>query len=255
MPAYSSPPLISIITPCLNAVQYIAESIQSVLAQQYENFEHIVVDGGSCDGTQEVLALYPHLRWSSKADQGQSDAMNKGFAVSRGEVIVYLNADDYFEPNAFRAVQEPFSRGADFVVGRVRIIPYNGGPPWVDDPKVTLSEMLRWWTPADNYCCNPVGYFYRRAVQETVGPFNMEDHYTMDFEFLLEAARRYELTKIHDVLGCFRITPWTKTSKNFGNFETFRRFAKYSSYLEDSQRRLYLEELESILAQPRLVIP
>ena len=241
-----SSPLISIITPCLNKATYIAESIESVLAQQYENFEHIIVDGGSSDGTQDVLASYPHLRWSSKADEGQSDAMNKGFANSRGELIVYLNADDYFEPNAFRAIQEPISSGAYFVVGRVQVIRQDG-TELLDNPSVTFARMLRWWEP-NFYCCNPVGYFYRRSVQETVGPFDIEDHYIMDFKFLLEAALRYRFTKIQDVLGSFRFVTGTKTFDNAGNWEQFRRFVNYSSYLQDTERRLYLDDLKNFQA-------
>jgi len=239
MPA--NPPLISVITPCLNGVRYSGAAIESVLAQEYPAFEHIVVDGGSNDGTLEVLQRYPHLRWTSGPDSGQSDAMNKGFARAKGEVIVYLNADDYFEPHAFRAVAGPLANGANFVVGRVKLIKIDGSS-FINDPQVTLPEMLRWWRN-DAYCYNSTGYFYRREVQESVGPFNVDDHYTMDFEFLVEAARRYAFTKIPDVLGCFRLIPGTKTFENSGKeHETFRRFEPYLDLLEEHDRELYLRE-------------
>jgi glycosyltransferase involved in cell wall biosynthesis len=89
-------PLISVITPVLDGERFIEDAIRSVLRQEYKRFEHVVVDGGSTDGTVEILKRYPHLRWVSEPDRGQSDAMNKGFDLSSGEVVVYLNADDYF---------------------------------------------------------------------------------------------------------------------------------------------------------------
>ena len=80
---------ISVITPSLNSGAYIEEAIQSVLAQQYPNFEHIIVDGGSADETLEILRRYQHLKWISEPDRGQSHAMNKGFRMSSGDIIGY----------------------------------------------------------------------------------------------------------------------------------------------------------------------
>lgn len=134
---------ISVITPSFNAAPYIEQAINSVLHQRYENFEHIIVDGGSIDGTVEILKRYPHLKWISEVDKGQSDAMNKGYKLSSGDVIVYLNADDYFEEGAFEAVTEAFNRGAKFVIGNVRVLNADGSS-YINDPKVTLGEMLRW---------------------------------------------------------------------------------------------------------------
>ena len=201
-------PLISVITPVLDGERFIEDAIQSVLRQEYSRFEHVVVDGGSTDGTVEILKRYPHLRWISEPDRGQSDAMNKGFELSSGEVVVYLNADDYLEPNAFRAVVPHFQRGARFVVGRVNLS-YPDGSIVLNDPRVEFEQMLRWWEP-NAYCCNAVGYFYVREVQEAVR-FNVDRPIAMDLEFLLEAALRFRFTKIDDVLGTFRMLPGTKT--------------------------------------------
>ena len=103
---------ISVITPCFNASKYLKEAIISVLRQDYPNFEHIIVDGKSTDGTLEIIKNYNHIIWISEPDDGQSDAMNKGFHMSSGEVIVYLNADDYFLPGAFKKVIPYFEKGA-----------------------------------------------------------------------------------------------------------------------------------------------
>jgi glycosyltransferase involved in cell wall biosynthesis len=202
-------PEISVITPVLNCGRFIEDAIRSVLRQGYPRFEHVVVDGGSTDGTLEILKRYPHLTWTSERDGGQSDAMNKGFDLATGDVVVYLNADDYFAPAAFRAVIPYFQAGASFVVGRINML-YEDGSVVVNDPKTEFGDMLRWWEP-NAYPCNPVGYFYLRDVQEAVGGFNVDSPIAMDLEFLLEASRRYRFTKIRDIIGTFRLFPGTKT--------------------------------------------
>jgi glycosyltransferase involved in cell wall biosynthesis len=99
-----TPPSISVITPSLNQGVFIEDAILSVARQNYPNFEHIVVDGGSTDETLATLRRYPHLRWISEPDRGQSDAINKGFQMAGGDLVVWLNADDYYLPGAFAAI-------------------------------------------------------------------------------------------------------------------------------------------------------
>src|SRR3989449_3034661 len=102
------PPKISIVTPTFNGIATLRETIQSVLAQDYKNWEHIVIDGGSTDGTLDVLRSYNHLQWVSEKDEGHYHAMNKGIQMSTGDIVNILNADDCFRPGAFRAVTEAF---------------------------------------------------------------------------------------------------------------------------------------------------
>ncbi|WP_420265119.1 glycosyltransferase [Candidatus Magnetominusculus dajiuhuensis] len=225
-------PKISVITPSLNKCGYLGQAIESVMGQDYPNFEHIVADGGSTDGTIELLKTYPHVKWISAPDNGQSDAMNKGFMMSDGEIITYLNADDYFEPRAFNAVIRYFQEGEKFVMGRVRVI-NDDGSSWINDPSVVFSEMIQWWRPAI-FCFNPTGYFYLREVQETIGPFDVENHYTMDYDFLLKSSLRYRLKKIDAVLGAYRHIRDTKSrdyplSDNWRNPFIFSK--KYWRYL------------------------
>ncbi len=92
---------ISIITPSYNQKDYIEKNIKSVLNQKYFDFEHIIVDGDSNDGTQEVLKKYDHLKWISEKDKGQCDALNKALKMVTGEVIGWLNADDFYLDGAF----------------------------------------------------------------------------------------------------------------------------------------------------------
>jgi glycosyltransferase involved in cell wall biosynthesis len=238
-------PLISVITPALNSARHLEAAIASVLAQDDPDFEHIVMDGGSTDGTLDLLKRHSHLKWTSEPDKGQSDAMNKGFAVSRGEIIVYLNADDFFEPGAFQAVREKFAQAADFVVGKVRIVREKG--PTMNDPKTELTDMLRWWQN-DAFCYNSAGYFFRRWVLESVGPYNVQDHYHMDYEFLIEARRRCPFTKVDKVLAGFRLAPGTKTVENWWNVHvTMQRFEGYADLLEPKDRAEYAQEYAAFL--------
>jgi hypothetical protein len=107
--------------------------------------------------------------------------------------------------------------------------------------------MLRWWQN-DAFCYNSAGYFFRRWVLESVGPFNVEDHYHMDFEFLIEARRRCAFTKIAKPLATFRLLPGTKTFENHENEpKSMQRFEKYLSLLDAADRETYLSELAVFL--------
>jgi glycosyltransferase involved in cell wall biosynthesis len=203
---------ISIITPSLNAGRYIEEAIRSVLLQRYGDFEHIVKDGGSTDSTLEILKRYPHLKWISEPDRGQSNAMNVAFSMSSGDIIGYLNADDYYLPGAFAAVMPRFQKGKNFVLGKIEVI-NDDGTSWINDAKTEHMEMLRHWEP-QAFCVNPVGYFYRREVQEKVGGFNEMNTFSMDLEFLLAASKQFRITKIDQMLGVFRYIRGTKTAVN-----------------------------------------
>lgn len=222
-------PKISIITPSLNSSRYLEDAIRSVLLQNYTDFEHIVVDGGSQDSTLAILRKYPHLVWISEPDKGQSDAMNKGFAMSSGRIIVYLNADDVFEPDAFRAVLPCFEQGEKFVVGIVRVLMANG-QYYLNAGKATFEEMLKWWE-SDAFCYNSLGYFYRRDVQEQIG-FNVDNHQTMDVEFLLNVSRKFRLTRINRILGTFRYFPDTKTFRRRDIVCQVRDLAYLDDYLQ-----------------------
>ena len=109
-----SPAKISIVTPTFNGATTLRETIESVLAQDYKNWEHIVMDGGSTDGTLDILRSYPHLQWVSEKDEGHYHAMNKGVERASGEVVAILNADDCYREGALSKVAEAFGKHPDW---------------------------------------------------------------------------------------------------------------------------------------------
>ncbi|MDY0302375.1 MAG: glycosyltransferase [Candidatus Moranbacteria bacterium] len=233
---------ISIITPSYNSGDFIERAIKSVLSQDYKNWEHIVIDGGSNDNTIDILKKYKHLDWISEKDDGQADAMNKGFLKSKGDIIVYLNADDYFFPGAFNAVISEFKKGAKFVVGNVLVKSPRLKKEFLNVPRITLRGMMKHWEP-NAFCHNPVGYFYIREVQENC-PFNSENYATMDLEFLLDAVSKYKFSKVDFTLGCFEDGLRTKTGVTQSKLDywkpsTFPYLQKYLNKLSIKEKKDY----------------
>lgn len=226
---------ISVLTPSYNSGRYLERAILSVLDQNDPNFEHIIIDGASNDSTLEILKKYPHLKWQSNPDQGQSDAMNKGFKMSQGEVVVYLNADDYFLKGAFKAVRKAFDSQEDarLVVGNLRKVYSNGVEvkykPTLSPWKILFPEI--WKFPL-----NPVSYFYKREVQEKIGEFPIENHYSMDYWFLLRALNEYAYKYIDIELGVFWFGGDNKTSLNTTNYV----FRDAVEFLEEKKVQLFL---------------
>ncbi len=121
-------PLVSIITPSLNSMPFLEENIKSVLNQNYTNLEHVIIDGGSTDGSLDILESYSHLIWISEIDRGQSHAINKGFRKAHGEIIGWLNSDDTYNPNAIENAVCVFAenKNTDLLFTDIHIISNEG---------------------------------------------------------------------------------------------------------------------------------
>jgi len=209
-----TPLRISIITPCLNRRDMVAEAIESVLAQDYPDFEHIVVDGGSTDGTLEVLARYPHLQVVSGPDKGLYDAINKGIRMAKGDVVGLLNTDDIFAPGALHKVLDAFAadRAIDTVSGGAEI--------FEDTPQ---GRMIQHHFPGHSH--GPLtleritggavifnARFFRRAVFERVGPFDQGYPVAADRDFLLRVYRSgVREAIVGDIVYCYRQHPGSLT--------------------------------------------
>ena len=202
---------ISILTPSYNTGPYLERAIQSVQAQSYTNWEHIIIDGGSTDDTPSILQKYPHLKWVSEKDKGQSDAMNKAFERATGDIIAYLNADDAFAAGAFETVAAHFSKNptCQFVVGHLKTI-HEKGAENVYIPSTNLLDILN--LEPLTFPRNPVSYFYKKEVQKTIGAFPVANHYTMDYWFLLRAYWHFDIQLIPKVLGTFYYHQDNKTN-------------------------------------------
>jgi len=238
---------ISVLTPSFNSGKYIKKSIDSVLVQTYANWEHIVIDANSTDNTVDILKSYEHLIWVSEPDKGQSDAMNKAFEKCTGELIVYLNADDYFYADAFQIVVDTFNKypSVDMVVGNLHTDRKGILMPKTD---ATISwkdlSVLKGRFPL-----NPVSYMYKRKVQEKVGKFPVDEHYTMDYWFLLRAFYFFKVIKIDDFLGCFVFVENNKSSRIIGEYEVQMPHALKFCLRYTPKRTLYV--IRKLLKHPK----
>jgi len=199
--------LVSIVTPVLNGSKYLEACIQSVLDQNYPYIEHIFADGGSIDGTLDILtsygAKYPNqVRFISEPDKGADDAANKGLQIAKGGIISFLGSDDMLEPDAIQTVVEFFRSNPDayFVFGDCNIINETGeviGKCKTKD--FDLKEALN----DKSYIPTPSAFF-RREVVEKVGLFDISLPYG-DFDYWIRVGRVFQIYRINSVLSNFRV--------------------------------------------------
>ena len=182
-------PLISIITPCLNRAEYIKETIESVLKQNYCNFEHIIIDGGSTDNTLEILSHYPHLRVISEPDRGLYDALNKGIQLAQGNIIGWINSDDLYDDDIFQEVVYKVKKfhSVEIIVG--------------DSDLFEDSQNGRHIVRKNKfYSCNELtegrltgivslnGCFFNRRIFDRIGLFNTKYCLVSDHDFLIRLS-------------------------------------------------------------------
>ena len=182
-------PLVSIITPVLNREHSIHMCLSAVAAQSYSSIEHVVVDGGSTDGTIDILRRFrPRhaFRWLSESDRGMYDALNKGLAMARGDVVAYLNSDDFYLPWSVEVAVEALGRGADVVYGDLGLLQVRS------DNRSTF--YVQFYPPFDLTYYTHVGtlaqptVFWRREVTERIGGFDSDYRLIGDCEYWLRAA-------------------------------------------------------------------
>jgi glycosyltransferase involved in cell wall biosynthesis len=178
--------MISIITPCRNRVHFVEDAIRCVVEQRYTDVEHIVMDGGSTDGTLDVLAKYPHVKVFSGPDRGMYDAINKGLDKARGEIVGFLNTDDMYAPGCLAEVARTFrDRSIDAMAGKAIII--NQTPQAQQEVILEIfpSESDHLWNtlilgiPAFN------AWFFRKEAIRAAGGCNSDYRIVADREFLI----------------------------------------------------------------------
>jgi glycosyltransferase involved in cell wall biosynthesis len=198
-------PLVSILTPTLNAETYIETCLKSVLAQTYPNIEHVIADGGSTDGTLAIIERYAkalpgRIRVTSAKDNGVGSALKRGFAHCHGDVIGWIDADDIYEPGAVKTAIDYFAKhdDAQFIYGGCRIIDANGdhiGSFVIRD--FDRKQWLNEWHYIV-FCAT----FFKRDVIEKVGFVNDLGN---DLYFYLKVSRRFRLDRLDETLTNWRL--------------------------------------------------
>jgi len=204
-------PMVTVVTPSYNQAEFLERTILSVLNQNYPNLEYIIVDGGSKDGSVEIIKKYQKYLayWVSEPDQGQSDAINKGFSRSTGEICAYLNSDDCYVPDALNHAIAAFrDPAADLVYGHAYVVdgrdrPYNIAVALPFILKEHLFGLFSVPQPSS---------FWRRRVYDGVGGFNVDAKSCMDHEFYAKAGKMgFNFLRLDAVLSCFRMHPGSIT--------------------------------------------
>lgn len=211
------PAQLSVITPVLNGIRFIESCIRNVIDQKCDGAEHVIVDGGSTDGTvgliQKYASEYAHIQWLSESDRGQSHAMNKGLARAAGRILGFLYVDDYYEPGALTEVVGRFAQLPEptLLVGNCNV--------WDDDAKlievnkpaqIGMLNLLRGKFDVA-FPRNPSAYFYHKSLTELVGPYDLRDHYGMDLHFIFRAMKYARVTYVDRTWGNYRFLRDTKT--------------------------------------------
>ena len=198
-------PSISMVTPSFNQAEFLGQTIDSVLGQEYPDLEYMVCDGGSTDGSADVLAAqsHPSISWVSESDGGQANAINRGFAQSTGEVLGWLNSDDLLLPDALLAIGDFFSSNpdVDVVYGHRVLIDRSGAEigRWVL-PRHS-DRALKWadYVPQETV-------FWRRSAWEAVGGLDESFSFALDWDLLLRFEQAgCAIRRVPRFLGCFRV--------------------------------------------------
>jgi glycosyltransferase involved in cell wall biosynthesis len=213
-------PRLTVVTPSLNQVRYLERTITSVLDQGYPDLEYIVIDGGSTDGSTDVLREYEtHLAfWSSEPDSGQSHAINKGLARASGEVFAYINSDDYYLPGAFNAALSMFADPAvSWVSGACRYVDGDGAVETVWQPRPPVGARAAWIRRA--WGVPQPSSFWRRALFAQHGLFREDLHYDFDTEFELRVALAGDLPALIDRELAVRLLHDEAKSADWSRFE------------------------------------
>lgn len=244
-------PLVSVVTVVYNGASHIEQAIASVLGQSYRNVEYIIVDGGSADGTLDIIRQHEDRidYWVSEPDGGIYNAMNKGLALARGELVGLLNADDFYAPDAVAKVVESFREN------KAKGIYYGDNYVLQDDLSLHYRShaSLRYWLGMS--ICHQAMFVHRDAYQ-ALGGYNEEYRFAADYDFLLRAAAAgVPLMYVPGYLVTYRNTGLTSRhyvaslveAKRINRLSFGRFSRRHATYLISYGKTLVLHALEKIV--------
>ncbi|MGI6259087.1 MAG: glycosyltransferase family 2 protein [Anaerolineaceae bacterium] len=232
-------PKITVITPSFNQVEYIEETILSVLSQNYPNLEYVIIDGGSTDGTIDIIKEYEKSIswWVSEKDRGQSHAINKGLKRSTGDYVAWLNSDDFYLPDTLKEVAK-FTENPDWIHGSSLVLnELTGEIKHVKEMKEAINEVDACFKngASVNFSINQPSHFWSRKMLNEVGLLDESFHYCMDREWMYRAlSLGFSPFLIPKALSCQRFQSESKTVSKWWKFD----FEQARIYKSLSQKRL-----------------
>ena len=230
-------PKISIVVPSYNKAKFIELTLKSIFTQNYDNFEVIIQDGGSTDGSLQIIKRfakkYPII-WESKKDKGQFDAVNKGMRKATGEILTFINADDCYKPGALLAVSKAYTKNPNslWFAGKGIVVNEKGkekarAVTWYKN--LLLSLNSKFFLLVTNYLIQPSVFFTKEAYKKH-GPFTGTSDFITEYNFWLKLGHVSMPTVINKNISEFRIEPNTKTKRMFKKllFEDMKIIKKYT---------------------------
>jgi glycosyltransferase involved in cell wall biosynthesis len=214
-PDGSSWPRISVITPSLNQASFLEKTIRSALLQGYPDLEYIVIDGASKDGSVDIIRRYAKwlVYWVSEPDRGQSHAINKGLSKATGDIVAWLNSDDYYLPGTLKVIAEQAilnPRAGAWAGGGRQIDPETGRQLWERlPPPLGHREILNW---SQYYIPQPSCFINRRVLGENLY-LNEGYHMQMDFDLWLRISRDHLMVPVNQILSVNYRHPLAKTGR------------------------------------------
>lgn len=248
----SHPPLISVVIPSFNQAQFLEKNLLSVIGQQYPNLEILVLDGGSTDGSVDIIRRYEqHLTyWRSQKDKGQADAINQGFSMARGDIFCWLNSDDLLMPGTLLRIGQQLSScihepqliyGDTVVLNLIKEKPRSS----MMQAEPFNAERLTYY----DFVIQPSA-FWTRPVWEKTGPLEIRYNYVLDWDWFIRASRQARFTYLPELFSMVHFHGVQKTTSG-GDARRAEILEIVSRYASDYWQTLYRHAIPSFEALRR----